>query len=177
MTADLTYLYFAYGSNMATARLCRRTSSARPVGIGRLDGHVLRWHKRSRDGSGKCDAAVDPGGPGGVWGVLYEIALAEKSLLDRVEGLHCGYEEKEVEVVARKDRIQVTMYYATEIDAALRPYQWYKDFVVAGAREHSLPPAYRTALESTEAVPDPDLERTGRNSSILAGRQRVDYSQ
>ena len=46
---------FAYGSNMLTARLRERVSSAAAVGIGRLPGHVLKWHKRSRDGSGKCD--------------------------------------------------------------------------------------------------------------------------
>ncbi len=50
--------YFAYGSNMLTARLHERVPSATPIGIGQLEGHALRWDKRSwRDGSGKCDAA------------------------------------------------------------------------------------------------------------------------
>ena len=33
------------------------------------------------------------------------------------------------------------------IDAALRPFDWYKDYVVRGAREHGLPADYIRELE------------------------------
>ena len=65
-------VYFAYGSNMLTARLRERTPSATPIGIGRLTGHVLSWDKRSRaDGSGKCDAEATGHERDVIWGVLF----------------------------------------------------------------------------------------------------------
>lgn len=59
-------LYFAYGSNMSSARLRARVPSCRPIGIAFLPGHELRFHKRSKDGSGKCDAFQVEGGAGVV---------------------------------------------------------------------------------------------------------------
>ncbi|TNF88372.1 MAG: gamma-glutamylcyclotransferase, partial [Gammaproteobacteria bacterium] len=38
--------YFAYGSNMSPARLQARVPSARPLGVYRLKGHRLSFHKR-----------------------------------------------------------------------------------------------------------------------------------
>lgn len=58
---------FAYGSNMLVARLTERVPSARPIGIGQLKGHVLRWHKRSKDGSGKCDIEITESDADSVW--------------------------------------------------------------------------------------------------------------
>ena len=51
-----TLLYFAYGSNLHPERLRERVPSAESLGVARLEAHVLRFHKRGRDGSGKCDA-------------------------------------------------------------------------------------------------------------------------
>jgi len=58
MSTTETILYFAYGSNMLSARLQERAPSATAIAIGKISGHRLCWHKRSRDGSGKCDAEV-----------------------------------------------------------------------------------------------------------------------
>jgi hypothetical protein len=49
-------VYFAYGSNMSTARLRERMPSCKPLGTATLPGHALRFHKRSTDKSGKCNA-------------------------------------------------------------------------------------------------------------------------
>ncbi len=49
-------VYLAYGSNMSTARLRKRMPSCKPLGIATLPGHALRFHKRSMDKSGKCNA-------------------------------------------------------------------------------------------------------------------------
>lgn len=59
MDETVTFLNFAYGSNMLTARLRERVSSARPVGTACLPGFSLRWHKVSVDRSGKCDVVED----------------------------------------------------------------------------------------------------------------------
>ena len=149
MGCDDAYTYFAYGSNMSSRRLRQRTPSAKALGIGRLPCHTLRWHKLGRDGSGKCDIAGSGEQADGVWGVLYRIALAEKPLLDRIEGLGIGYDEEEVRVETEAGPVPALTYKAKpgRIDAQLRPLAGYKRHVLAGAKEHGLPVAYRRAIE------------------------------
>ena len=155
-TAQTTYLYFAYGSNMSTARLTARTPSARAVGRGRLPGHALRWHKLGRDGSGKCDAELaGTESTAAVWGVVYRIDCAEKADLDRIEGLGVGYDEHEVVVSTDVGEVAARTYRARPgaVDPALRPRRWYKAYVLAGAREHRLPAPYIEMIEGVEAAP------------------------
>jgi len=160
-----TFLNFSYGSNMATRRLRARTPSARAVGVAELAAHELRWHKRGRDGSGKCDVVP---AAATVWGVVFEIALAEKPLLDAAEGLHAGYAEREVGlVVAGRGPVRARLYHATDVDSSLLPYDWYKALVVAGAREHGLPQPYVRALDAVAARPDPDARRAAVHRSLL----------
>lgn len=148
MDRERTYRYFGYGSNMSTERLRARVPSARARGRGRLLHHALRWHKLGRDGSGKCDI-VPTDTPSVVWGVLFDVARAEKPALDAAEGLGGGYFEKEVRVVADDGECLAVTYYANpdRTDSALRPVAWYKDYVVRGAREHGLPAEYIRALD------------------------------
>lgn len=144
---DGTYLYFAYGSNMSTVRLRGRAPSARPVAIGRVLHHVRRWHKRGRDGSGKCDIVfVGADSDAAVWGVLFRIAASERAALDRAEGP--GYTEAIVPVVTATCTCHAVTYQAKagQTDAALRPFAWYKAHVLRGAREHGLPAACVAAL-------------------------------
>jgi gamma-glutamylcyclotransferase len=63
MDEAVTFLNFAYGSNMLSARLRERVPSARPAGTACLPGFSLRWHKVSVDGSGKCNV-VEVATPG-----------------------------------------------------------------------------------------------------------------
>ena len=49
-------LHFGYGSNMYKARIECRLGPCDWLGAASLTGFVLRFHKRGRDGSGKCDA-------------------------------------------------------------------------------------------------------------------------
>ncbi|MEM8882763.1 MAG: gamma-glutamylcyclotransferase family protein [Planctomycetota bacterium] len=156
----LTGDYFAYGSNLSSRRLRARTPSARPVRVAALEGWSLRWHKRSLDGSGKCDIVPEEGGT--VWGVVYAIDLREKPRLDAAEGLGHGYEERRVE--------HGWTYVATDVDPSRMPYDWYKAFVVAGAREHGLPDAYVRGLEAVPARMDEDRERARRQALILEDR-------
>ena len=167
MTSQDTFLNFAYGSNMSTGRLRKRVGSARPRGIGHLNGHALRWHKRSCDGSGKCDAETTGVNSYVIWGVLFEINRSEKFRLDQAEGLHHGYEEKEVEVVTGHRSVKALMYYATDTDRSLLTYDWYKAFVVSGAREHGLPESYVHHLEQVQSVRDPDVKRAAKNKKLL----------
>src|ERR1019366_138296 len=83
--------------------------------------------------------------------------------LDQAEGLGNGYEAKNAEVVFNGAPRMASIYHATEIDPSLKPYTWYKAFVVAGAKEHDLPGMYIEQLVATDAMEDPDRKRHSRN--------------
>jgi len=158
--------YFAYGSNMATARLRERMPSAKPLGIATLSGHELRFHKRSKDGSGKCNAFATDGDESAVVGVLFSFDPAERRKLDAAEGAGKGYDATTVTVVNDKGRRRKVLTYIASnetIDESLKPYSWYKDHVLAGGREHGLPQDYiDECIANVEAVEDADVARAAR---------------
>jgi len=155
----MTVTVFAYGSNMLTGQMMRRASSARPIAPAFLERFALRWHKRSKDGSGKCSIEETGGREDFVWGVLYELNPADKIELDKFEGLGSGYGERRVAVSSQGKNLSVLAYYATSVDPNVRPYRWYQELVVAGAREHGLPEEYIRSLEAISAIEDPDEKR------------------
>jgi cation transport regulator ChaC len=168
-------VYFAYGSNMSTARLRKRMPSCKPLGIARLPAHALRFHKRSTDKSGKCNAFAC-GNDNSVIGVLFSFDPIERAKLDEAEGVGSGYEHAMVTVINDKGRRRkVLTYLATPdyIDDSLKPYGWYKEFVLAGGREHGLPPEYLAEyIESVEAVEDPNKAQDERQRTVLESPKR-----
>jgi hypothetical protein len=154
------FRYFAYGSNMAIQRLQRRTPSASLLEVACLREHELRWHKPGRDGSGKCDAFFTGDPSHTVWGAVYAISNHERPMLDRVEHIGIGYESRTVTVHGRSGSIDVMAYCALQFETGLRPFDWYKNYVVQGARQLILPPEYITAIERVEAMADPDPDRS-----------------
>lgn len=164
----MSLFYFAYGSNMSPQRLLARVPSAEPLAMTRLEGHQLRFHKYSRvDGSAKCDAWYT-GEPGHtVYGLLYRMAANEKPLLDRCEGLGQGYEIKHVSLEADGEKpVKAFLYYATDIQSGLQPFDWYKEHVLAGARFAGLPAPYQRRIAAVEARPDPEHSRRTRELAI-----------
>lgn len=135
-----------------------------------MRGHELKWHKRSKDNSGKCDVVQTKDESQVVYGVLFEILKSEKQRLDKAEGLGNGYEERQVQVVCEGTRRTAVLYAATDTIASLMPYTWYKAFVVAGAKEHKLPSDYIRQLEIVEATQDPDRERHEKSMRVLSGK-------
>lgn len=153
--------YFAYGSNMCSARLRRRTPSARARGVARLTAHVLRFHKRGRDGSSKCDAYYTGGQGDIVIGVIYDIDDTERPDLDRAEDLGEGYRRDCLTVQTEDGAAEAWVYRALPgmIDPSLPPFTWYVRYVLAGASEHAFPSDYVEAIERVAAVADPDEAR------------------
>jgi hypothetical protein len=155
---------------MLTARLRQRMPSCRALGIATLPDHELRFHKRSRDKSAKCNAFAG-GNNGRVIGVLFSFAPAERVRLDEAEGVGSGYEHATVTVIDQNGRRQeVLTYRATPdyIDDSFKPYSWYKDLVLAGGTEHGLPLAYVAAcIQSVDAIEDPDPTRDKRERAVL----------
>jgi len=160
-------LCFAYGSNMSLTRLRARTPSARLVAVATLPAHRLGFHKVGQDGSGKCDAQATGNPDDRVSGVVFDIADMEKPALDQIEGLGAGYDEKVVQVVTTEGKaLSPSMYFATHIDASRKPYFWYKEHVLIGARENNLPADCIEQIESIEAIDDPDQARHERELGI-----------
>jgi gamma-glutamylcyclotransferase (GGCT)/AIG2-like uncharacterized protein YtfP len=162
----LSMNYFAYGSNMSIRRLQQRVPGARALGPARLQGHQLRWHKVGRDGSGKCDAFFTGRMADAIHGVLYHVDPAGKSVLDRVEGLGAGYDEKRVALLHGERALEAVTYVATHIDGRLDPFDWYHHHVLVGAREAGLPSFYLSEIERVAAIADPDRDRYAREFAI-----------
>lgn len=166
MSAERTFLNFAYGSNMLTRRIQERVPSARRIATAILAGYELRWHKVNRDGSGKCDIVHVQTPQAKVLGVVYEILRSQKPALDAAEGLGNGYDEAQIVVQAAGGEMHVQTYFATEIDSSSVPYLWYKALVVAGAKEHGLPNAYISTLEAVAAAVDANAPRAAKNFAM-----------
>jgi AIG2-like family len=161
--------YLAYGSNMCLGRLRGRVPSATYVGVAMVRGRSFRFHKRSIDGSGKADA-FETGNPSDiVWGVIFDIKEKEKPSLDQAEGLGNGYLEIPMTAVddsAQEHRVFLYVADANSIDETLRPYSWYKRFVIGGARQHDLPDAYISAIAAMPEIADQNRTRDQGNRSI-----------
>ncbi len=160
-------LNFAYGSNLLTRRILARVPSAQLVSVATLAGHRLCWHKRGRDGSGKCDVLPTGHPLDRVIGVVYRMRTADKPLLDRIEGLGSGYDEEEVSLSTAAGPMRAWTYRATDIDSAAVPFTWYKALVIAGAREHAFPAAYLSGLEGVAARDDPDTARAQTHFDLI----------
>lgn len=160
-------LYFAYGSNMSHRRLRARVTSAEFISLAYLDQHALRFHKRGCDGSAKCDAYHTGESADSVIGVVFRIDPGQRRHLDNAEGLGSGYEIKTVSLVTPEcARLEAFTYYATAIDAQLKPYSWYHEHVLRGCRENALPDSYVCRIEAMDRVEDADLERARRELAI-----------
>lgn len=166
--------YFAYGSNMAQARLKARVPSARLHDVGKLEGYRLAFHKVGMDGSAKCDACRTGDPAHTVYGVVFTIDAAEKHFLDKAEGLGNGYEEVRIPVgkVNGGNFIEAFTYTATHIDPLRKPFDWYREFVLHGARENGLPATYIAQIEAIAAIADDDESRAAANREILTSPSR-----
>lgn len=160
--------YFSYGSNMSTRRIQARVPAARIFSSAVLERHRLVFHKVSNnDATAKCDAWETGLTQDRVHGVIFTVSEQDKLVLDEYEGLGQGYEEKMVQVkLINGEMIEAVTYYATRVDPALKPLDWYKHHVLRGAREHGLPEEYIQVIETVEHIVDNDNERRERELSI-----------
>ncbi|SCK12592.1 Uncharacterized conserved protein YtfP, gamma-glutamylcyclotransferase (GGCT)/AIG2-like family [Variovorax sp. HW608] len=173
MGPSLTFLYFAYGSNMSSRRLCadNRAPSALAVGPGCLVGHRLVFDKIGMDGSAKADCHYTGDTADIVEGGLFRIAEDDAHALDKAEGAtdaKPGYRRIEVAVSTGSGVVTARTYLAIEKSAVLLPYTWYLNHVLVGAREFALSAAYIARIEQQKTIADPDSTRTVREIGIYA---------
>lgn len=169
------FIYFAYGSNMLAARLIARCSCARPIGPAYATGFAMAFSKLSVDGSGKAALVERPGAI--VHGVAFELDIASRVLLDRIEGP--GYvRQDDFEIKLQRRGVAEEGFEAVTVSAStyhacrhldgLVPYDWYRDLILAGALENRLPERYFARLRTVCVRPDPDFDRpTAREARAL----------
>jgi gamma-glutamylcyclotransferase len=140
-------LYFAYGSNMASAQM----PGVDFLGTARLDGYELALSRRSiRWQAGVLDILAAPGES--VWGALYEVDEAELARIDTKEGAGFAYRRIEVELEDGRRAIAYEV-----IDKEPEPVPCapgYRALVLDGARERGLPDHWLRELEQGLATSD-----------------------
>lgn len=162
-----TFLYFAYGSNMLNERLAARCPSASLAGIAFAPDHALKFAKIGKDRSGK--ATLFPQQGAHQFGVLFKINRNDLGALDMAES--AGYRRDDSFLVFRtKDhaKIPVMTYLGTDLEDGLKPFDWYLDLVIAGAKQHNLPEEQISSLQSTRYIVDTDTNRKGRLDALAA---------
>ena len=143
--------YFAFGSNLNHYRLHQRIGDYQHIGIGYLADHQLVFNKCGGDGSGKCTVIENTGYK--VWGAICQLDFAQKEKLDFFEGVGHGYNAVLKDILTEDQTIEALLYQA-QIDAmddGLVPFDWYKEFVLTGARCHQLPEKHIQIIESVSA--------------------------
>lgn len=159
--------YFAFGSNLSSARLLARIPRASKYCVATLDRHQLRWHKRGSDRSGKCDIVHSADPEHRVYGVVYRMSADEVLILDGHEGEGVGYRRRDIVVSGlHGGSIDAFAYFALQTDKLLQPNHWYKEHVLRGAEEHGLPADYIDAIRATASIDDHDRERHRLEMSI-----------
>src|ERR1700691_5705835 len=133
-------LYFAYGANMDVEAMARRCPRSRPLGVARLMRHRLAIMRE-----GWLTATRDPRGR--VHGVLWDLALADVSALDRFEGLGDGLYAKTMQPVVAAGGPQRALVYFGAHAGPGRADAAYIRAVIAAARGWQLPKDGLAALE------------------------------
>jgi hypothetical protein len=152
--------YFAYGSNMSILRLQARVPSAKKITVVTLKNHQLRFNMSGIDGSGKCDCFMTNNSNDFVIGVLFEIDIEEKHILDNAESLGTGYFDKTVSVEDGNGNVfDALIYCALKIDDTLKPFSWYLYHVISGAKKAKISADYIAAIEAINCIADPNQAR------------------
>ena len=166
------FVCFAYGSNMLIKKLRSRCPSAEKIGMCKIKKHNLKFHKVSKDHSGKCDCELTQIEADEVYGVLFRIPKSEEKKLDEAEGLGNGYAKKKIDVTTIEEgKDTAVMYCATDEakDPNKKPYVWYLNQVIEGAKENCLPDDYIAKIRKVAADKDHNLVRHAAEAALYNG--------
>lgn len=155
-------LYFAYGSNMDQAAMGERCPGSRSLGRARLPRHRLVIMP-----AGYASVSRDP--RDAVWGLLWDLALADVSALDRYEGLASGLCRKLLQPVVTDVGPRRALVYLGKGEGGV-PRPGYLETVIAAARAGALPEDYVARIgsllsrggsgESGARLPQPKIRPT-----------------
>ena len=160
--------YFAYGSNLHPVRLSERVPSAQLVGVVELRHYRIAFEKKSGDGSSKCNLVRTGKESDGIHGAIYQMDFAHKHTLDGFESNGNGYHDSHFTVELHGNQYSCFTYFAqaSYIENSLKPYHWYKDLVVLGAKHLRFPKDYVRSIELIESVKDPDEARRMQSQAL-----------
>ena len=115
------------------------------------------------DGTGKC--TISAGGDG-VCMAIYEIDTADRTILDRCEGLGSGYNNFEFD---DPEFGLCSAYIADKnsIDQSVVPVDWYKAYVLLGCEFNRFPHAYIDQVRRLRTCIDSDAERSRREWQLV----------
>jgi hypothetical protein len=133
-------LYFAYGSNMDQAAMLARCPASKPVGIGRLMRHRFMIFDE-----GYATVVRDP--QRAVWGMVWDLALADVPALDRYESLLTGLYTKVVQPIVTAQGARRAIVYVGRSAKPGTPLPGYMEGIVEAARYAGLPEDYIRSLK------------------------------
>lgn len=140
-TIVITYLYFAYGSNMNHCQMKKRCPESSFISKGKLEGYefVYDGHSDKRNGAVaniiKKEGSVVEGG-------IFKITESDRDLLDRFEGCPNTYKRQELTVEDSEGNICKVYVYMRCCEERGTPSNPYKQVVIQGARECGLSECY-----------------------------------
>ncbi len=161
----MTLYNFSFGSNMSSSRLLARLPEAKRVGTATLKGYELTFDMVSTDGSAKCSVRKTDQADALVYGVVYQLNEAEKSILDDIEGPRYDCVDITVELIDG-EQLAAHCYIANTLDESLLPFDWYLQHVHRGALEAGVPNHYSEAILARASCDDPDKTRAAREFAI-----------
>jgi hypothetical protein len=132
-------LYFAYGSNMDRAAMLERCPASRPVGLGRLMRHRFIIFDE-----GYASVVRDP--QRAVWGMVWDLALADVPALDRYESLSTGLYTKVIQPIVTAQGPRRAVVYVGRSTKPGTPRPGYMEGVIEAAIHAGLPEDYIKGL-------------------------------
>jgi hypothetical protein len=144
-----------------------RVPSAELIGVAKHPNHSLTFHKRSNDGSSKCNMFKSETDL--IYGAIYKLKPEHKNELDRFEGKGYGYIDNQITLEHNESEFACFTYLAQQshITSNLKPYHWYKELVILGAEYLQFPVTYISSIEAVESTEDPDITRRKEKEQLI----------
>lgn len=133
-------LCFAYGSNMDRVAMAARCPHSKALGVARLQRHRFAIMPE-----GYANVVRDPSST--VYGVLWDVSLADMRALDSYEEVGRGLYRKVIQPVLRETGGGARALVYMGQGAGARPKPGYLEKVLAAARDWQLPERYIRELE------------------------------
>jgi gamma-glutamylcyclotransferase len=164
-----SYHVFSYGSNLVFERIRDRIKSVKVIAKYNLIGYRLVFNKAGVDGSAKANIEETDREEDSVWGVVHEMDYAEKPILDKHETLGHGYQLICFRLNINGGIKTIHTYIVNENRFILhgKPFDWYLNFVIAGAKQNNFPHDYIAKLKKVDSEYDQNTERRKKNMDIL----------
>ncbi|MEM7705280.1 MAG: gamma-glutamylcyclotransferase family protein [Pseudomonadota bacterium] len=139
-------LYFAFGSNMDTARMNKRCPSARPLALGKVRGRELRFNIMGTIGEGKNGGIaniVSADSSKSVYGIVFCVDKVELAALNDLE-TSMGYRVENFDVeIDGKFEVKAVAYTTEGEPDNFAPTAAYKQFIENALERNKFPEHYK----------------------------------